>query len=183
MTGFPPFTPSRLGGSSIASPRRGEESWAGDGSQHLPTNLAQLADNMSTTSSAPQKLTKKQQKALRHKSGVRKGKGKEVSGGEEAQLDVPEEDLLLDDGDDDDGDASPSKKDKKSKKRKREDNVADAANANDDEQGSERSAAKAAATSKKNKKKPASAAPPKERKQRFIVFVGESSRAGPPRPR
>ena len=107
------------------------------------------------------RLTKKQQKALAHKKGVRKGKGKQAEDAAAGLLDVPEDDDLADD---------EEKRSKASKKRKRPQDVddQDAEPAEEDEIGADGQPKKKKMTRNQQKRKAN-----RERKQRFIVFVGE----------
>ena len=92
------------------------------------------------------KLTKKQQKALKHRTGVRSGKAKEIE-----QLAIPEQDLV-----DEEGPEAAVKGKGKKRKRGKED---------EGEEESEREGDNVKTTTPKRKSN-------KDRKQRFIVFVG-----------
>lgn len=112
------------------------------------------------SSEAAPKLTKKQQKALAHRSGGRKGKGKE----EPEQADVPELDLA-------DGEAGLLEKPKAKKARDAATTNATAGSKKRKRDGGENEdETKSATTTTTKKRKPKAT---KDRKQRFIVFVGE----------
>lgn len=122
-----------------------------------------------STPVAGAKLTKKQQKALKHRTGVRKGKGK-ANEQEVEQDEVPEQDLL----DDEVGLAATT-----SNKRKRSD--ADdrvAQDQNEGESSAEDANKVVSKTAKRRLQRQKAAQTKKEndsQKRRFIVFVGASN--------
>lgn len=118
------------------------------------------------------KLTKKQQKALKHRSGVRKGKGR-ANDADVVLEEVPEQDLL------DDEDVTSAKREK-TKKRKREDDGP--AKGSDDEgsaspgegEGEETPSGPISKTAKRRLQRQKASQTKKEsdKKRTFIVFVG-----------